>query len=163
MKWTAILTILCTLILSTSAGFGKDYPHEEAGVSVTIPDNWEVDDEEDDVLFAESPDEKVFLIFFVIDANDDEAENEIGKMLEEEITDIEAAGEEKKTKLKGGFVATENEGTGVIEDIGKVQLGTLEFENNGKKILVVGAKSIEADSKFEGDIGKIIDSLKKIE
>ncbi|MDP4644522.1 MAG: hypothetical protein NWS71_08790, partial [Opitutales bacterium] len=58
----------------------------------------------------------------------------------------------------GGFVATENEGTGVIEDIGKVQLGTLEFENNGKKILVVGAKSIEADSKFEGDIGKIIDS-----
>lgn len=163
MKRSTILTILCTLAFGVSASFAEVYPHDEAGVSVTIPDNWDVDTEEDNVLFAKSPDEKVFLIFFVIDAGDEEAGEAIAEMIGEEISDIEDAGEEKETKLKGGFIATENASTGFIEDIGKVELGTLQFENNGKEILILGGLSSEAESKFEEDISKIIDSLKKIQ
>jgi predicted Zn-dependent protease len=135
----------------------KTYPHGEAKVSITIPDKWKVEVEED-TLSAKAPDETVFLAFMVLAAHDmDEALKALDQELSKVVKDV-TAGDAKEVTIHGmkGAVV---EGKGKVEGQ-KVDLGVLILKTKaGKVLLGVGVGATGMYEKHEKEVDQIFDSI----
>jgi predicted Zn-dependent protease len=155
-----IIPIIFLLVSYSGISSAGDYPHEEAGITVSIPDSWYIDIKDDDELIAVSPDEIIHLLFKIIEADDHQSEEKIADMLEEEISDIESDGSMTERDLQDGLFGEVYEGTGMM-DGAEVNLATMIIENMGKKIILVGVMNSESDSPYSNDLEDILDGIKR--
>jgi hypothetical protein len=155
-----IIAIIFLLVSYSGISAAGDYPHEEAGITFSIPDSWYIDIKNDDELFAVSPDENIHLLFKIIEADDHQAEEKIADMLEEEISDIESSGSMTERDLQDGLLGEVHEGTGVMAGA-TVNLATMIIENMSRKIILIGVMNAESNSEFSNDLEDILDGIKR--
>ena len=152
---------LVTIAFITTAGYAKWYPHQQAKVSVDIPEKWKVEGDEN-TLSAESKDGAAALMFMVLEAESLDAaleslDQELGKI----IKDFKEEGEPQEITVKG-MKAISADGNGIIE--GKpAKIGLLVIQSpSGKAVLVLGAVQATKWAKHKKAITKIMKSLKPI-
>ena len=93
----SILTIALALALTCTSSTAKtlQFPNKGAAMfSITIPDDWEPEKDEDEVIEALSPDEKVYLSIWELESKED------AKNLGKDILDL-LKDHAKKIKLEG--------------------------------------------------------------
>jgi predicted Zn-dependent protease len=137
----------------------KTYPHAEAKVEVTIPDNWKVEGD-GDTLTATSADETLGLIFTVLEAKDvDSVLEGLDKELESFIKDLRPkkdAAVVTINRMKGMTIDAEGKIEGVPMDIGMMILEA----PSGKVVMVLGFAAKGTMGKHEPAVQAIFTSLK---
>lgn len=124
-----ILLIMVVALCSVSLLSAKEYPNNEAKVTVSIPDNWDVEVSEG-ILEAGSPSEAVGLVFFVLDADNlDEAIDALDEELSSIVDNIEEDGEPEEIEHNG------------MEGIYAEAMGTIEGESVGLLLMVLETPS----------------------
>jgi predicted Zn-dependent protease len=158
MKRILVLALVAAFLIPATS-MAKTYPHAEAKVEVTIPDNWKVEGE-DDTLSAVSADETLGLVFTVLAAKDVDAALEgLDKELSSFIKDLTPKKEGQPVTIngmKGMTIDAEGKIEGVAMDVG---LMILEAPS-GKVILVFGFAAKGTMNKHERAVQGIFQSLK---
>ncbi len=154
------LALFLTILLPASLASAKTYPHDEAKVSITIPDSWKVETDSNN-LTAKTTDESAFLSFLILDAGDvDKATAEIDKELDKVMKNVDVKpGKELTINGMKSYIA---EGTGEVDgakvDIGVVVLST----KSGKILLGLGFGAIGKYETHQDEITGIFNSIKPI-
>lgn len=163
MKITKVLSAITLVAIIAAAGSlsAKQYPHEEAGVSVNVPNNWDVDGDNDS-LEASSPDEMTFLFFQVLEAKNFEAAmQELVSSIQEEVDNFQPDGKLEERNLNG-MNALVGDATGKIEGT-PVELGVVIVESpSGKYIMVFGLTAAPDNNPYKKQVMQIMNSLKPI-
>lgn len=153
--------VIGLLVLVPALALAKTYPHGDAKVSITIPDSWKVETEENS-LTANSPDESVVLLFMVVEATDtDEALKALDKELDKVVKNVKTDGKPEEITVNGmkGVVI---DGTGKV-DGQKVDLGLLVLSTKSGKVLFgLGFGETGKYKKHEADVEKIFKSIKPL-
>ena len=144
---------LCLCALGVSLGIAEEFPLEPLGLTFSIPDEWTTEIEKGS-LSAFSPDEKVILVFTLVEDENDL--NEWREAMQNEVSNVEDRGGEREISLSEGLTATTREATGVIEGLGKADIGTFVIENKDKTLVITAAKSAAAATEFVQEAEEII-------
>lgn len=137
----------------------KTYPHPGAGVSVTIPNNWDVDGDEDS-LHASSKSGEVSVSFVVLPYGSKEiAIKESRKELSKTFKGYKQT--QKPSPITwNGMQGYYTEGDGSIDGI-MLHIDTAFLTTpTGKVVMVMGAATKRSFSKYEPQITQILKSLK---
>ena len=111
------------------------YPAESPVFSITFPDNWKIETEED-LLHAAPADESIYVGLWAMEGieNIENALEALDKEIEDIIQDIEA-GEPMETEINGiPFIIIE--GRGKIEDDISVDLSVSVFSTDGETFFI---------------------------
>lgn len=142
-----LFAFVAFLMLPALSALAGDYHHEKTGVSITIPDSWEVEADED-MLSCNPKDETVGLVFVAVPAEAlAEAVEEMEKALRSTVQGFEEKGDAEEVEINGmsGLIG---EGTGKIEgEAVEVGILLLDAPKRGMFILAIGiAKADLADN-----------------
>lgn len=155
-----LFVLVAFLMLPALAAQAGDYHHEKTGISITIPDSWEVEAEED-MLSANTKDETVGLVFVAVPGEAlAEAIEEMEKALTSTITGFEQKGEPDEVEINGMKGITVD-GAGKIEGEA-VEVGAmlLAAPKDNMFILVIGIAKEGAVEKHAKDVESIFTGLK---
>lgn len=168
MKNTLAIATLVLALFTTLAPAGTiKIPADKPAATVTIPDSWEPEEDEDGVL-AESPD-NVATIFLEIVTDEKEMEAAIESSLEWLVKDHEVkveadTKEEKDFKDESGREWSRISWSAESKEWGPAVVGFLFSEVGDGKVLTITYWISKTDSeKTLGTLGKIFSSVKKIE
>jgi hypothetical protein len=159
-----VVKLVCALVvvpmlLAAPVARAATKTHEEAGVSVWIPDDWKGKGDKN-MMTIMDPKEDVALLFLVMNAPDlKKATDALDAELAKRVQDVKFEGKAQQTKLNGMDALT-LDGTGKVQ--GKlVDLGVLVVKTPKNKIvLVLGMVNAEKKIEFKPTVRKIITSLK---
>ncbi|MCC5813968.1 MAG: hypothetical protein JJT78_04370 [Leptospira sp.] len=139
----------------------KTYPHPGAGVSVTIPNGWDVDGDEDS-LHASSKSGEVAISFVILPyGSADMAIKEANKELGKTFKGYKSSQKAEKINWNGmnGYYT---EGDGSIDGI-PMHVDTAVLKTpKGKVVMILGAAAKRSFSKYEKQITSILKSLKPL-
>lgn len=156
-----LLTLFTALIVVTALS-AKDYPNPAAGVTVSIPNNWNVEMDEG-FLEAMSPNEAVALLFFELEADDvDSALEELEGVVDEMVDELTEEGEPEEFS-HNGMEGVYADAAGTIEGE-PVSLGLMMLKSpKGKMILILGLSADnEITDKDDAALEKIFESLRPL-
>lgn len=162
LKKITVFTMLIASAVFASTISAETYPHEEAGVSVEVPDAWDVDGD-DTALEATSPDELTFLYFEVIDAKSlKDAVKEVKQSITEEVDNYKPNGKFYKEKINGLNALVLDSATGEIEEL-PVEIGIMLVQSpTGKIVFVLGISAAKDDNKHKEAVPVIVNSIKPL-
>lgn len=160
MKNFAKVAVLFSAFLLPAVLFARVIPHHDAGVQITVPDNWtqEIDG---DLLMMNDPGEEALLMFLVVEAEQiEDALSALETELENIVTDAEM--EDPQERTLNGMQAIVADGYGMAEGE-NVQLGVAVVKTpKNKALIVIGIVLDEAASKHQSAIEQAIRSIKPI-
>lgn len=154
-----ILLVGAALLLAGALS-AKKYPHNDSGVVVDIPNNWNVSGDEHS-LSASSKDDLAHMHFIVMPADSMEAalnslDAELGKVVQG-LTH----GEAEQINLNG-MQAVSVDGKGTVEGHG-VEVGVMVIKTPKDKVLMVfGLIADQGAKKHHRTLVKILKSLKPL-
>lgn len=162
MKALLIPTLLITaLVASVSA---KDYklPKDEPLVSFSLPDKWEIE-EEDESISATSDDDEILLSFEINDGDSIEgAIEETFGYLKKNKVKIDPASQKQQEATLAGMKAVNFDWKGEDESgPTNVSLTILEISKD-KAVLMLYWASPDGEKKHAADLEKIATSIKKL-
>jgi hypothetical protein len=159
--------LICLALLSVSlSSFAKDatYPKAEPMISLTVPEGWETEWEDDLLYLRADDDDNVVVEVSALKATKQEG----AKALEEMKSTVQEAFKNVQWKpmQEGG---SNNVGIYILngtgeDDQGKANINAIMVTNgdNDKLFMVFIAASQEGSEKFGADIDALLKSLKKI-
>jgi len=139
----------------------ETFEHKAGGISIWLPDNWEVTPE-GTAMSADAPDGDAFIVLDVVDAKDlDAALDAYDEALAGIVEDFEANDEELQEIDLAGMKIIGISGTGSVEGedwgVDVMLIGT------GKAVVIcISAISSASGNKYDAVATKIVESLKKI-
>jgi len=142
-----VLALVAIVALTSTASFAKtrEFPNKgDAIFKITIPDSWEPDSDEDEVVEATSPKDHVQLSIWALETKDDlkNLGKDIVDILEDHANEIKLVGEPQKAS-PGGMEGLLFSGTAVDdEDSHAIEFFALLIVTKGKAAVVF----IEADA-----------------
>jgi predicted Zn-dependent protease len=162
MKTIKSKIFLLLLIIAVAIPiFAKTYPHDGAGVSVTIPDGWEVDGDEDS-LHASSKSGEVAISFVILPyGTANAAMNNVQKELGKTFKGYKTTQKSEPITWNGmkGFYT---EGDGSVDGV-PMHVDTAILKSpTGKVVMVLGAAAKRSFDKYEKQITGILKSLKPL-
>lgn len=160
MKKFALVAAVCLFAISGSAMAGT-LTHQGVGLSIDIPDDWTTE-ADGDVLSASPKSEDLALMLWGITdaANLEKALEELGTELDKVIKDSKPTGDPEEGKING-LDAIMMEGTGTVDGT-KIEFGLVLVHNGaGKFLIVIGFGTPDATKKYDEQLGKILQSVKK--
>jgi hypothetical protein len=163
MKSAALkFSLLISLLFMTVAGGAeaKTYKSKKGQCEVTIPDTWKVAGAKDVMILAATPDDKLGLLFLIVDsAKAEDAIKALDKELGPEFKD-QKWGKPKAIELNGmkGIVmdGTAKDKKGVAVELSLVVLGTPA----GNGLILFGGAEAKYRKSHEAEILEILKSLK---
>ena len=168
-KFLAVFTgMLLSLMLMTSVSFAGEYiyPDEKnPEFSITFPDDWKVETEED-VLHAGPKDDSIYMGIWAVgeEATDDNIKavlDGVDELVAELLTDVKPIGEaQKQTINEIPFVIVD--GTGKLKDDGSaVNVSIALFVSDGKNLFTLVYFGIpDAEKAHEKELVDILNSVK---
>jgi hypothetical protein len=154
----ALITLLLALAPFARAGEAHTYPEEDAIMSITFPDEWEVKDK-NGRLYASPPDEEDFFVEVdTLKATPDDGEAVI-KEAKESFEDLVYEEEVQKTKFgELGIVILSATGK---DEHGKVAINIILIadEAKSKVCILTRIASPDAAKKHAPEWGKIVTSI----
>lgn len=139
----------------------KTYPHDGAGVSVTIPNGWNVDGDEDS-LHASSKSGEVAISFVILPYGSanvamNNAQKELGKTFKGY-----TSSQKPEPITWNGMKGFYTEGDGSIDGV-PMHVDTAILKSpKGKVVMILGAAAKRSFDKYEKQITGILKSLKPI-
>jgi hypothetical protein len=160
------IAVLASLIVLCGLGTvlrAESATHKVGGVSVWLPNDWEVDsDEEDGYMSADAPENDSFCVLQVLDADDLDAALEVYEdALAEEIEDFSSTREDQKGELNG-MPSVSITGEGQRDDADWSVRATLVSSGESVLLLMIGWEKGK-ESTFVPLAEKIVNSVKKLE
>jgi hypothetical protein len=151
----------CSFLLSLVAGsaVADEKVHAGAGVSVWVPDAWEMTADGDNMMVNTK--DGLAVVFMVIAAKDlDAALEGADEALAASVKELTVVGEPQAQDING-LAAITVDGKGKIEgaDV-EVGLAIIDVPDPEKALIVVGIGTPDAIKANEADLGKIITSIK---
>jgi hypothetical protein len=162
-KWIAVLTSLMLLAVLGGVSRAERFTNRVGGVSLWLPDEWEVDsDEENGYLIADAPENDSFCLLQVLDVDDlDGALGAYEDVVADEIDDFSSISEGQKGDMNGMTNVSIN-GEGQRDDMDWSVQVTLLSTGKTVLLLMVGWEKSK-DSTFAPLAGKVLKSIKKLE
>lgn len=165
MKMTAkvLFSVLLVLLLAVSSvATAGDYSDPDSGVSISIPDTW-AQKADEDMLMIGSPDEKIVVFFFDVDAAEAEKALDMLDALVKEHVEITKEGKPEEGELNGmKAMMIEAEGK-AKEDGTPVEIGGAIVQSpTGKALILIGIGEPDSLKANEKELEAIFSSLKPI-
>jgi hypothetical protein len=161
-------TIVFLTSLMLLAAFGgvlraERFSNKAGGVSLWLPDDWEVErDEEDGIISADAPENDSFCVLQVLDADDLDAALEVYEdALADEIDDFSSITEDLKGKING-MASISITGEGQRDDTDWSVQVKLISTGESVLMLMIGWENAK-DSTFAPLAEKVVHSIKKLE
>ncbi len=153
---TGLVLLLATFLLTAGT-----HRHEDGGISVWFPDDWEVETD-DGVLEAEAPDDDAYAMFMVLeDAKDmDAAIDSYTEEMDDVFSDFEVTGEAENVKFNGLELYVMH-GVGKVEGV-KVEAGIALIWTGKAMVMLITYNDPAANEKYDDDFKKIVQSLQAI-
>jgi predicted Zn-dependent protease len=164
IPFVALLVAACTPATQTPKGnFDNVRVHEEAKVSIKVPQGWVVDDSTPNMLIMHDPAQEVGVFFQVTEAKDGPAAiEEVTNGLFSIITDVQADGELSQTKINGMDAWSMNaKGKSDGKDV-DISFGFL-MTPSGKMMIILG---LAESGKLEAHLGEwtaLVDGIRPLE
>ena len=159
-----LIAFVAIFALTAVQSYAKtlDFPNKgDAMFKITIPDSWEPDKDEDDVVEAQSPKEHVQLSIWELETKDD-LENlgkDIEDILKDHASDIKLVGEPKKAS-PGGMDGLLFSGSAVDdEDKHAIEFFALLIANDSRVAVVFIEANADTPKK---ELDKLVDILKSL-
>ncbi|MCP5050345.1 MAG: hypothetical protein GY940_24485 [bacterium] len=151
-----LVLILGSLILTAGT-----YRHEDGGLSIWFPDDWEVETD-DGVLEAEAPDDDAFAQFMVLPdvKSMEDAIDAYAEELDDVFNDFEVTGEAQEVEFNGLELYI-IEGEGKVDGV-NMEAGVAVIRTGKAFVLCVTFGTVESNEKYEEDFKKIVQSLQAI-
>jgi hypothetical protein len=162
-KWIAVLTSLMLLAVLGGVLHAARFTNKEGGVSLWLPDNWEVDsDEGTGYMSADAPENDSFCVLQELDADDlDGALGMYEKALADEIDDFSTISGDQKGEING-MKSVSITGEGQRDDMNWSVQVTLVSTGKSVLLLIVGWEKAK-DSTFAPLAREVVNSIKKLE
>lgn len=162
-KWIAVLTSLMLLVVLGGVLHAERYTNKAGGISLWLPDNWEVDsDEGAGYMSADSPENDSSCVLQVLDADDlDAALGMYENALADEIDDFSSITGDQKGEINGMKSVSIN-GEGQRDDMNWSVQVTLVSTGKSVLLLMIGWEKAK-DSTFAPLAREVVNSIKKLE
>ena len=162
-KWTAVLTSLLLLAALGGTLRGERFTDKVGGVSLWVPDGWEIDsDQEDGYMSADAPEDDSFCVLRVLDVDDLDGALEVYEdALSEEIDGFTSISGDQKGEING-MASVAISGEGQRDDAVWSVRVTLIASGEAVLLLEIGWEKAK-DSTFAPLAGQIVNSVKKLE
>jgi hypothetical protein len=157
MKMRDFTTLLLLLLVLCCPTLARTEYNDTADVSVTFPDSWTVEMEDDDMRLRQEDRSSVVLLSVVDAADLEEAatnlNEEMGKWIDNPVPT------KQQEESFNGMPAVLKEGTGTIKGA-EARWVVVIFENNKKYVMIVGVAKDQYWDPSVGDVMGIITSVK---
>lgn len=163
------LCLALSLPWSVQAGQNFTYPVDAPVFSITFPDHWETE-VEDDTLTAKTPDEAIEINLWALDREDlegvgesllEQAAGEVDEIIDEWVKDFELKSSDSFEL--GGMTFIELTGSGVDREGGEPLVVSVDFFSpDGENLFVLmywGEPG--AENTYENDMKSIVQSIAK--
>lgn len=162
-QWTAVLTSLLLLTALGGALRGERFTDKAGGVSLWLPDDWEIDsDQEDGSMNADAPESDSFCVLQVLDVDDLDGALEVYEdALSDEIDGFSSISADMKGEINGMASVSIN-GEGQRDDADWSVRVTLISSGEAILLLVIGWEKAK-DSTFAPLAGQIVNSIIKLD
>ena len=155
-----LATFALTIAGAAATAHAETLVHEEAGVQMWVPDDWDQESDEDMILLSPKGDDVVNVMLVVVDASELEAAVEVLETVLSEIVPNAEQVEEPQQVVIEGMPAMLLEARGEIEGSPRnVALALIETPKD--KVLIVLALGTPEDAERHGPtLEKMLNSLK---
>lgn len=178
-KALAVLTALFFIAVPFLGAETYEYPSGDPVFQVTFPDNWKTAVQDGSVITAQTPDEAIFNMIWMLPegVSQDEALNAIDEEIKSSIKDI-TFGKPSIEKVNGLSLLTVDGTAKTVDGDAPITVSVVFFKPEGSQNFKTGkdffVKDNRADfvwlyfgataleSKWEKDIESVIKSLKKV-
>jgi len=162
-KWITVLASLMLLAALGGVSRAERFTSKVGGVSLWLPNDWEVDsDEEDGYMSANAPEDDSFCVLQVLDVDDLDAALEVYEdILSDEIDDFSSITEDTKGEISG-MTGVSITGEGKRDDTDWSVQVKLVSTGESVLLLMIGWEKAKYFT-FAPLAGKIVNSIKKLE
>jgi predicted Zn-dependent protease len=156
---TAVVSAFAALLALASTASANTWVHEDAQVSIWVPNKWKMD-KDGPVVTISDPREEVALVFFTLPARDLTAALEsLDEELEKFVKNIRVSGDPQEATING-MPAVTIDATGRV-DGKRVELSIAVLRTPSRKALVIlGVAESAKLRRHERTLTRIITSLK---
>jgi hypothetical protein len=157
---TLLSALLLLSLFAAPIAHADTRVHQKAKIQLWVPDHWDVEDGDDDMLLLSEPGGEAAVVFLVLKAKDLEtALGAIDKEISKFVTDVQVQGEPEEMDVNG-MPAVVIDAKGKVEGK-KVDLGLMVVKTPaGKALLVLAMCESSKMKKHEAVFLKVMKSLK---